>query len=317
VVVLTLVQFSDNRPQEAILNLPEALKLLKRHESNGPLPLAMKAHLEGRLARATGQNELAARRYAESVRLVEQSLGGTHFLVGHARKHLAIHYHEALNNLEAAEREFHASLRVSDHSGGPRSNASASTRMFLARVLRDRKRFAEAEALLRETCEVMRAGHHESLGRCLHILAEVCCLQGKRREALPFLREAVRERQRIGDWLWYSHTASNLAHQLTHFGQVEDAVTALGDANRHLSRQPALPADASWALACRCAEQAQLLIRLGGREAEVEEAAGLAADAVRAAAEGLGKPVRDLAADEALSVFRGRAAFRPLLAVER
>jgi tetratricopeptide (TPR) repeat protein len=313
-VLLVLVLFNENATQEALELLPEAMRLVKKYISTGPLPSAMQAHLDGRVAQSFGLKAQAARRYGDAVGLVEKSLGSGHFLVVLGRNHLAGYLHTVMKDHAAAEREYRASIRSSDQFAGPGSVATATTKLYLARVLRDAKRFAEAETLLREASEVMRAMRHRSLGRCLHILAEVLQYQGKRKEALPVLREAVRERKRAGNLLWYSHTASDFAEELRSIGRLEEAVSVLRESNLHLAGQPSLDAETSWALARRCAQQCQLLLKLGGREAEVEEAARLAADAVRATAKGQNKPVRDLAQASELSVLREHPAFKPLFA---
>ena len=314
VALLTVVLFNEDRISEAALLLPEALRLVRKHEGNGPLALAMQKHMDGRIARTLGMKDRAAKRFAEAVEIVEKAFGEGHFLVILGRTHLAAHYHEQLEDLAAAEAQYRIAVRSSEKAMGVRSIQTANTKMFLARVLRDRKQYPEAEKLLREASDVMRIRNHSSLGRSLHLLWEVCYLQGKYREGFPSIQEAVRERKRGGDLVWYSNAASNLADECVRFGRREEAAEVFREAIRHLSRQETRSAEVSWALAWRCAELCQLLAGMGGRNAEIDEVAGIAANALRECAKVRKMPVRELARRAEVAALKDHPAFRPLLA---
>ena len=304
----------QNEIGEAAKLMPKAMSLLEKHEGNNGLVKAGQLFLEARMVSFIGLHAATTKKYQEAIRLAETSLGDGHFLTLCVRGALANHYHEKVRDLGAAEAECRTILRSSEKSLGARSSPVSCTKMYLARVLRDQKRFPEAETLLREASATMREHEHVALGRCLHILWEVCIKQGKGREALPILVEAVQERKKAGETIWYSNAASDLAEELQQLGRIEEATAALRDSNLRLARQKTLNPEEHWTLAGRCAWQSRLCRQLPGREAESEEAVRLALAALRAVVEARYKTVRDLEQDPSLQPLRDRPAFRELLA---
>lgn len=312
VVLLTGLQFCQGSSAEATLLLPEAISLLRKHEGNGPLAQSMQLYLEGRLAHATGLNAIAGKRFAASADLVEKTLGETHFLVLMLRADLACFSYEHNRDLDAAETEYR---RVVQNTGIGFCALHTSSKMQLARVLRDKKRYAESETLLREAAELMRSQRQGDLARCLHILWEVCSHQGKFREGLPFLQESVALRERESDPLWYSYASASLAEEWLRFGKRDEAIKQLRAVVQRMKERKPLTAVQAWSLAVRCARLYQLLVD-GGSTSEADEIARAAADAIRSESKATGKPVRELVQDLEMLPLREHPALRELLAAE-
>ncbi len=299
---------------EAAELMPKAMSLIKKHDGNNGLVKAGQLFLEARMAGFVGLHAVTTKKHKEAIRLAENGLGEGHFLAQCVRGALAKHYHEKVADLGAAEAEYRTILRLSEKSVGAHSSPAACAKMYLARVLRDQKRLPEAETLLREASAVMRDGKHVGLGRCLHILWEVCDKQGKGREALPILVEAVQERKKVGETIWYSNAAANLADELEKLGKIEQAVVVLRDSNLYLSRQKSLSPEDRLTLACRCACQCRLSRELPGRGAERDEAARIAIDSLRELMTAGHKNAHDLERETSLRPLHDRPAYQKLLA---
>ncbi len=312
IIVLAMVHLGDGKVNEAAQLLPEALRLIEKHEGDTPLARAVRLYLQAHFASRIGVRELATEPFVESIQLVTKSLGEDHFLVLLVRTELASHYHE-IGKLKEADAEYKIVQDLCIKNFSAQSGSAAGVKMLRARVLRDQRRYAEAEPMLAEACVAMRKVKHTSLARCLHIYAEILQKQGRIDEALPPLVESVKERKKTTNFLWYSNAASDLAYLFLRQGQPEKAVHALDEANRHLANQPTLPARVYWLLGCRSARQCQLHTDLC-QEQQADEAANRAIDALRAALATRGATAKELAKETALSPLRDRPAFKKLLA---
>ncbi len=311
---LALALLQEGHVDEATPLLPEAMRLLQKHEGNSDLGRVVRLSLHGRLASKIGLHAQAANQYREAIHVAANALGPEHFLVILGRNVLAGHLHENMADLNAALVEYEAVRRLYEKSLGVQSTPNALAKIYQARVLRDLKRFAEAEPLLQEASEVLRQRKHLELGRCLHILWEVRHKQGKVAEGLTALHEAVRERKKGKDLVWYSNAASDLARVLESLGRRAEAAFELRDATLHIAQQPALPPNVQKVLAYRSANLCRLLMELGGRDSEADEAANIAIDALRALLDARAATARDLEKGRGLNSLRNRPAFQQLLA---
>ena len=313
ITVHAAVLLHSGKVDEAMPLLPEAMRLLQKHEGDSGLGRAASEFLQGRLARSVGLNSQAVKHYREAIQIVQKSMGEDHFLILIGRGELASLLHNTMRDLAAAETEFEAMQRLCEKNFGATSGQTALVKMLRARVLRDMKRFTQAEELLRESSEAMRACKHDSLGRCLHIYAEVYSKQGKLAEAVSLLQESVKLRQLSGDLVWYSNAASDLAWTLAHLGRGEEAVQVLQEAALFLSQQPSPPSRAHWIAACQNAQECKLLEKLGGRDKEADLASQRAIDSLRAALKTRGTSSQEIATHAILDPLRSRPEFQQLM----
>ncbi len=309
-VVLAFTLSNQGKFHDAAVLMPEALRLMQQHEDSRELVKALEEFMEGRLASQVGLHAQASKNYCASLLRVEKRLGESHFIVLLGRGQLAVHYHENVKDLTAAEKEYRKLQTLCHATYGIHSPQAASTQMFLARVLRDQKRYGEAENMLEEAAKVLRTRKAAPYGRCMHVLAEVRQKQGKFEEAVPALREAIQGRMKDGDLTWLGIAADQMADQLVKLRRPTEAVDALRQANVHLAQQKSLtPAD-HWYIACRSAHQCRLVKEQTPASAEQVQIALASLQVVLTTKH---KTANDLRQDSALDPLRAEPAFRQML----
>ncbi|MBI2806951.1 MAG: serine/threonine protein kinase [Planctomycetes bacterium] len=209
--------------------LEEGRPFLERWKGPGE---AIRHAVDAAIARRLGMVELAEEKFRQSLAVGEASLGPSHRFVFIARHQLAELLHNR-KSLPAAEKELRLMLTHLGQRQELDSADAANCLLHLGRVLRDQKRFAEAEKYLRQAAQVMRRKAVD-LGRCLHVLGEVMSKQGALEKAEESLEEAVAARcaAKNRNYYWYGRVLEDYAVILLRLKKTEKASAAL---RRHVS----------------------------------------------------------------------------------
>lgn len=182
---------------------------------------------QAQLARKLGLPSRAVELYRRALASAGPWLGDTHFFVMLGRKELLTLLHDELRDLPAAEHECRLVVERLKQQHEETSGEAGFWLLHLGRVLRDQKKYDEAETVLRQAAVIGRA--EKNAGRCLHVLGEVLTKSGKIAEAEPILEEAVAARRANArdSFYWYGAVVDDYVSVLLWLNKKSKAAAVL------------------------------------------------------------------------------------------
>ena len=270
---------------KALTILPQAVRLIEKHEGKRGLGEAANKFIQGQFAAKIGQHRRAADLMRDGLSLGEKSLGQEHFFVIHGWLQLALIHHGPLQDFDAAEQIYRRVYELKSKSHGERASETAMVLMNLGRVLRDQKRYAEAEEVLQRGSDIMRDAKGGDRARCVHNLGHMQHLQGKLAQAEASLRESVKLRREQTDRssYWMGKALEHLIHVNLEQNKHDQAIADLRENLPVLDHQAKPTKDDHLAQAARWAQLVFLLNKHGGTMQEQQAAAERGVVSLRAA----------------------------------